>query len=60
MQDTKHDTWNDDRDRVDASAEHECQFWLQRFGVTYAELGAAIRVVGSRVTDLKLYFDRPS
>lgn len=48
-----------DRDRVDVSAEHECQFWLQRFGVTFPELSAAVRLVGARVTDLKRYFGKP-
>ena len=45
-----------DRDRVDVSAEHECEFWLRRFGVTFPELSAAVRVVGARVTDLKRHF----
>ena len=47
-----------DRDRVDVSAEHECEFWLRRFGVTFGELTAAVREVGSRVSDLKRYFDK--
>ena len=47
-----------DRDRIDVSAEHECQFWLQRFNTTFNELTAAVRIVGSRVTDLKQYFAR--
>lgn len=45
-----------DRDRVDVSAEHECEFWLERFHVTFAELTTAVRSVGSRVSDLRLYF----
>ena len=47
-----------DRDRVDVSAEHECQFWLKRFNVTYPELAAAVRTVGARVTDLKRHFGK--
>ena len=49
-----------DRDRVDVSAEHECEFWLKRFGVTYPELTAAVRAVGSRVSDLRRHFGRAS
>lgn len=59
MRDSRHNGLDDDRDVVDASAEHECEFWLRRFGVTYAELCGAIRTVGARVTDLKRYFGRP-
>ena len=47
-----------DRDRVDVSAEHECEFWLRRFNVTFAQLTAAVRTVGARVTDLKIYFSK--
>lgn len=56
MHPDRHLLLDDDRDRVDASAEHECEYWLRRFGVRYAELVAAVRDVGSRVTDLKRYF----
>jgi hypothetical protein len=44
------------RDRIDVSAEHECAFWLKRFGATFTELTAAVRAVGSKVSDVKVYF----
>ena len=55
-----HSVIDQDRDRVDVSAEHECQFWLSRFGVTYPELTLAVRTVGARVSDLKRYFGKAS
>jgi hypothetical protein len=60
MQQARQHQIDQDRDRVDVSAEHECQFWLKRFRVTFAELTAAVRDVGSRVSDLKIYFARPA
>ena len=60
MQQSRNGDIDQDRDRVDVSAEHECEFWLRQFGVTFAELTAAVRVVGSRVSDLKRYFKIPS
>jgi hypothetical protein len=56
MKQFRHDLIDQDRDRVDVSAEHECEFWLKRFHVTFAELSTAVRNVGSRVSDLKIYF----
>jgi hypothetical protein len=53
---SKNHAFDSDRDVVDVSAEHECQFWLKKFGVTYAQLAAAARTVGPRVTALKRYF----
>ena len=35
-----------DRDRIDVSEEHECQYWTEKFGVTYAVLKRAVAEVG--------------
>lgn len=42
-----------DRDRIDVSEEHECLFWMKKFGVTYAVLKDAVVKVGPRATDVR-------
>ena len=47
-----------DRDRIDVSEEHECRYWTERFGVTYAVLKAAVVKVGPRATDVRKYLGK--
>lgn len=47
-----------DRDRIDVSEEHECRFWTEKFGVTYAVLKAAVLKAGPRATDVRKYLGK--
>ena len=47
-----------DRDRIDVSEEHECRFWTEKLGVTYAVLKAAVLKAGPRATDVRKYLGK--
>ncbi len=47
-----------DRDRIDVSEEHECRFWMEKFGVTYAVLKAAVLKAGPRASDVRKYLGK--
>jgi hypothetical protein len=42
-----------DRDRIDVSEEHECQYWTEKLGVTYAVLKRAVAEVGPLAKDVR-------
>ena len=44
---------DDDRDRIDVSEEHECQFWTKKLGVSYQTLKKAVAEVGPLVKDVR-------
>ena len=47
-----------DRDRIDVSEEHECRYWTERLGVTYAVLKAAVLKAGPRASDVRKYLGK--
>ena len=47
-----------DRDRIDVSEEHECLFWTEKLGVTYAVLKAAVLKASPRATDVRKYLGK--
>jgi hypothetical protein len=45
-----------DRARVSVEQEHEARYWAGKWGVTEAELRAAVKQVGPMVSDLERHF----
>jgi hypothetical protein len=42
----------EDRKRIDASQEHECRYWAEKFGVTPYQLKQAVQAAGPMVDDV--------
>lgn len=42
-----------DRNRVNVHEEYEVRYWTQKFGVTRAQLEAAVRAVGPMANDVE-------
>lgn len=42
---------------IDITDETQCEHWSAEFRVSTDELAEAVRVAGSRVADLRAYFD---
>lgn len=47
-----------DRDRIDVSAEHECLYWTQSLGLSYSELREVVMKVGPLVKNVKEHLGR--
>lgn len=47
-----------DRDRIDASEEHECRYWIEKLGVSYQALKRAVAEVGPLAKDVRRHLRR--
>jgi hypothetical protein len=47
-----------DRDRIDVTEEHECRYWTEKLGVTYAVLKAAVLKAGPLASDVRKYLGK--
>jgi hypothetical protein len=47
-----------DRDRIDVSEEHECQYWTAKLGVTYTVLKRAVAEVGPLASNVRKHLGR--
>jgi len=47
-----------DRSRINVHQDHEVRYWGAHFGVTAAQLHAAVRAVGPMVTDVRRYLGK--
>ncbi len=52
---SRQDSIDQDRDRIDVSEEHECRYWTEKLGVTYATLKAAVLKAGPLASDVRKY-----
>jgi hypothetical protein len=50
---SRQDNIDQDRDRIDVSDAHECQFWLEKLGLTYPALKTIVAEVGPMVKDVR-------
>ena len=41
-----------ERNRIDVSEDHQCQYWAEKFGVSTDELKLTVYKVGPRVEDV--------
>ena len=55
MPDDKRQTGGQDRTRIDTSQDYEVQDWSRKFGVSAAELKAAVKAVGSNAKDVEAH-----
>ena len=42
-----------DRDRIDVSEEHECRYWTEKLGVSYQVLKRIVAEVGPLAKDVR-------
>lgn len=47
-----------DRDRINIHESHEVAYWTKRFGVTEAQLKAAVAAVGVMVKDVQRHLGK--
>jgi hypothetical protein len=50
---SRQDNIDQDRDRIDVSDAHECQFWLEKLGLKYPALKTIVAEVGPMVKDVR-------
>ena len=50
--------YDDDRDRIDVSEEHECRYWTAKLGVSYEVLKGAVAKVGPLAKDVRRHLGR--
>ena len=53
MADDKKQVGKPDRDRISLSEPYEVEYWTKKFGVTKAQLAAAVKAVGSSAEKVK-------
>jgi hypothetical protein len=53
MADDKKQVGKPDRDRISLSEPYEVEYWTKKFGVTKAQLEAAVKAVGSSAEKVK-------
>jgi hypothetical protein len=58
MWQNRQDSIDQDRDRIDVSEEHECRFWTQKLGISYAALKAVVAKTGPRAVDVRAYLKK--
>lgn len=47
-----------DRSRINIHQDHEVRYWCAHFGVTAAQLHAAVRAVGPMVADVRRHLGK--
>jgi hypothetical protein len=58
MQGNRQESIEQDRDRIDVSEEHECRYWTEKLGVSYATLKAVVLKAGPRPSDVRKYLGK--
>jgi uncharacterized protein DUF3606 len=56
--DNKQKVGSPDRDRINVNEDYELQDWSKKYGVSVADLKAAVKAVGTQAKDVKAHLKK--